>query len=116
MNRDAKLISGILSWCNSTDDILDEFNRDEEEFFKRASFQYSLSFCAEQIGHKAEQLDPKIREKYSEINWNDMVGVRIDIAHFHETQDLDVIWDFATKKVPKLRKVCERIFYEMTKR
>jgi len=94
---------------------MNEFNGNEEEFFKRASFQYSLSFCVEQIGHSAEQLDPKIREKYPEVNWDDMVGVRVDIAHFYETQDLDVIWGFATKKVQKLRKVCERILYDMTK-
>ena len=45
-----------------------------------------------------------------------MIGLRIDIAHFYDMQDLGVIWDFATKKVRKLRKVCERILYEMTKR
>ena len=69
MGKDAKLIRNILSYCSSLDDILNEFNRDHEEFFKRASFQLSCSFCVEQIGHSAEQLDPKIRERYSEINW-----------------------------------------------
>jgi len=38
MGKDAKLINNILSYCNSIDEILDEFNRDVEEFFKRASF------------------------------------------------------------------------------
>ena len=45
-----------------------------------------------------------------------MIGLRIDIAHFYEMRDLDLIWDFATKKVQKLRKVCERILYDMAKR
>jgi len=45
-----------------------------------------------------------------------MIGLRVDIAHFYSMQDLDLIWDFVTKKVKKLRKVCERILYEMTKR
>ena len=115
MGKDAKTISNILSYCNLIDEILVEFNRDEEEFFKRASFQVSCSFCIEQMGHSAEQLDPKIREKFSEVNWDSIIKLRNGIAHFYDMQDLDMIWDFATKKVQKIRKVCERILYEMTK-
>jgi len=68
------------------------------------------------MGHSAEQLDPKIREKFPEINWDGMIKIRNGIAHFYDTQDINMIWDFATKNVPKIRKVCERILYEMTKR
>ena len=116
MGKDAKLISGILSYCNYIDEILVEFNRDEEEFSKRASFRLSCSFCIEQIGRSTEQLDPKIREKFSEINWDGIIRIRDSMAHFYDAQDISIMWDFATKKIPKLRKVCERILYEMTKR
>ena len=116
MDRDAKLINNILSYCGSIEDILDEFNRDHEEFTKRSSFQFACSFCIEQIGHNAEMLDPKLREKYSDLNWDGMVGLRVDIAHFYEIQNIDVIWDTVTKKVPRIRKVCEKILYDLTKR
>ena len=116
MGKDAKLISGILSYCDLINEILSEFDGDENEFFNRSSFHLSCSFCIEQIGHSAEQIDPKIREKFSEINWDSLIRIRNGIAHFYDVQDLEIIWDFATKKVQKLRKVCERILYELTKR
>ena len=116
MSTDAKHISSMLSYCNTIDEITNKYDGDKEEFFKRPSFRFSCSFCVEQIGYSAEQLDLKIREKHPEADWSRMIKLGINITESYDMQDLNVIWDFITNEVEKLRKICERILYEMTKR
>ena len=57
------------------------------------------------IGEISKQLPPLLKERYSEIEWHGIAGIRNRIAHGYFGVDLGIIWDVATNEVPRLKQV-----------
>ena len=55
------------------------------------------------IGEAAYQMPPEIKEKYPEIEWKKIEGVRHKIVHEYNFLDKDTLWDVAENKIPVLR-------------
>jgi len=51
----------------------------------------------------------EIKEKYPNISWKDMAGMRDKLIHGYFGVDLDAVWDTAKKDVPRLRNEIEKI-------
>ncbi len=46
--------------------------------------------------------EKNLREKYSEIPWNDVIGMRNRLVHGYFDIDLDRVWDTITEDLPPL--------------
>lgn len=64
------------------------------------------------IGEAAKHIPKKLREKYPDIDWQAMVGLRNIIAHEYFGVDLDIIWKTIKKKLPELKKQLEKVINE----
>ena len=112
MRSDAALINSILRFCLDIQETINEFGEDEDVFMNNRAYQHACSFCILQIGENAGGLSQKIRNKYPEIEWNKIKGMRNFIAHGYHGIDLETVWVAMTEDVPLLKKVCERILDE----
>jgi uncharacterized protein with HEPN domain len=61
------------------------------------------------IGEAASRLPDEFKEKYSEIEWYKVVGLRHRIVHEYFGIDLEIIWQILQKDLPELKQKITRI-------
>ena len=55
------------------------------------------------IGEATSRLPDEFKEKYSEIEWYKVVGLRHRIVHEYFGIDLEIIWQILHKDLPELK-------------
>ena len=98
----------IISYCNDIENIIDRFGNSLEDFEKDFAFQYSI-----QIGELTTRLTDDFKEKYSEIAWVQIKGLRNIYAHEYENVDLEEIWKIISEDIPDLKEKLQKILSEM---
>jgi uncharacterized protein with HEPN domain len=61
------------------------------------------------IGEAANRLPDEFKEKYSEIEWHKVVGLRHRIVHEYFGIDLELIWQILHKDLPGLKQKITQI-------
>ena len=59
------------------------------------------------IGEAVKDLDDTLKEKYSEIAWKDIAGMRDFLVHQYHRTDAKIVRDTVEKQLNSLKKVCE---------
>ena len=92
--------------------ILDAIYRIEEyvqnieykDFIETHLVQDGVIRQIEIIGEATKRLSNEIREKYTDIPWKDIVGMRNKLIHNYFGVDVDAVWDTVKKDIPVLKK------------
>lgn len=83
--------------ARSTDGLsIDAFLKDET---LRRAFVRSLEIIGEAVKHLPEDF----RDKYPEIQWRLIAGMRDRLIHGYFGVDHEIVWDVVVNKVPELR-------------
>ena len=56
------------------------------------------------IGEAANRLPEEFKERYSEIEWHKVVGLRHRIVHEYFGIDLEIVWQILRRDLPELKK------------
>ena len=91
--------------------ILDAINLIEEYlkgrvsdgFMKNRMLQDAVVREIEIIGEASKSLSTKLRDKYSEISWKQIAGMRDKLIHSYFGVDLEVVWDTINKDIPHIK-------------
>lgn len=61
------------------------------------------------IGEAVKDIPAGIKEKYSEIEWKKIAGLRDILTHEYFGVDLDILWDIIKNRLPDLKKKISKL-------
>lgn len=107
-------------WQLYFDDIFECINKIEkyigdmnyEEFSKDSKTIDAVIRNLEVIGEAAKQIPDSIKQKYREIPWREIVGLRNRVIHEYFGVDLDIVWEIIKHDLPDLKEKLKNVFEE----
>jgi len=112
MKRDHKLfVKDILDCMEKIDEFI--AGMDFEKFMEDDKTKSAVVRKLEIIGEATKNIPKQIRQKYRELPWTDMAGMRDKIAHFYFGIDYSIVWEVIKKRLPDIKPVIQKMLKEM---
>jgi uncharacterized protein with HEPN domain len=73
-----------------------------EAFNANSLLRMGVAHTLQVIGEAARSLSNDARQRYPQIQWNRVVGMRHLLVHEYFRIDFDLVWDTATVSVPEM--------------
>lgn len=96
-------------------ELAEEFAKDinYEEFVNDKKTNHAVIRCIEIMGEAAKNVPQSIREKYPQIPWKDIAGMRDKIIHFYFGVNLKRVWLVLKDDIPKLKPLIQKVLRDM---
>jgi uncharacterized protein with HEPN domain len=83
-------------------------NLEYEKYIKDEKTKDAIVRNLEIIGEAANKIPPNIQEKYKEIPWSEIIGLRHRLIHGYFVIDYDIVWNIIKNELPDLKKKLNR--------
>jgi len=102
-------------------DILQNME-DAEDFIRGISYERfaddkktlnAVLRSLEVIGEAAKHVPDEIREKYNDVPWREMAGMRDKVIHFYFGVDKEVIWFVVRDRIPVIKSMIMKIIEDL---
>ena len=77
---------------------------DYDEFLGDIKTQDAVVRNIEIIGEAVKNISPDFKERYENIEWKKIAGMRDKIIHFYFGINWEIVWDVIKNKLPQLEK------------
>lgn len=64
---------------------------------------YAIVRCFEIIGEAVKNIPEEVKEKYCQIPWKDIAGMRDKLIHEYFGIDYEILWETIKHRIPELR-------------
>jgi uncharacterized protein with HEPN domain len=112
MRRNTLYIKDILENIKHAETFIE--NVTYEEFIKDKKTSYAVVRCIEIIGEAVKNIPDDVREKYSDIPWKKMAGMRDKISHFYFGIDMKKVWLAVKRDIPKIKPQIKKILKDIS--
>lgn len=76
----------------------------ESKFYESTTIQDAVIRRLEIIGEAVRNVPDSFRERYPDIPWRKIAGLRDVLIHEYFGVDMKLVWQIANKDIPKLKK------------
>ncbi len=80
-----------------------------EEFVSDTKTNHAVIRCIEIMGEAAKHVPEDVRQKYPEIPWKDIAGMRDKIIHLYFKVSLEKVWLVLKEDIPKLKPLIKKV-------
>ena len=111
--KNVSILEHIIKYCDEIGETHKKFGdkleilKEDKDYFK------SISMSLFQIGELANHLSENFVDKYSNIPWKVIIGLRNIIAHGYGNLVYERIWDTSHADTAILQKRCQEIIKEI---
>lgn len=111
MLRDPKVLfhdvlDGICKISRYTEGMTSEHFHDDEKTVDAVVRNLEI------IGEAVKQVPENLRDRYTDVDWQRIAGLRDVLIHGYFGVDLDIVWDIVQNKLPVLQEQVSKIIAE----
>jgi uncharacterized protein with HEPN domain len=77
---------------------------------------YAVIRALEVVGEATKRIPQDVRDRFPDVPWRSMAGIRDKLIHDYITVNLEVVWKTVTEDVPALLPLLEHVLVEERKR
>lgn len=113
MRKDPRFfIKHILESINWVEEYTKGISKDD--FLRSTQIQDAVIRRLEIIGEAVKNIPPELKEKYPDIPWRQIAGIRDVLIHEYFGVDLDLLWNTIKKDLPDLKQKISKILEKMS--
>lgn len=107
-------LEDILECIEKIEEYMDGMT--EKEFEENSEKQDAVIRRIEIIGEAAKNISNDTREKYHDVQWREIAGMRDVVIHQYFGVTIGLVWRVATTEIPNLKGRIEEIIKEIEER
>ena len=104
-------LNDILAAIKSIERFVEDM--DFEKFVKDDKTSSAVIRKFEIIGEATKNIPDEIREKYPNIPWKEMAGMRDRLIHFYFGIKYELVWETIKKEIPKIKPLIKKILKDL---
>ncbi len=102
MKKDPRIHVSFILECI---ELVEDYSKGltETEFLNSTQQQDAIIRRVELIGEAVKNISPEVKDRYPEIPWKRIVGMRDVLVHDYLGLDLEITWNVAQVEIPELK-------------
>lgn len=106
--RNYKLcLRDVIDAMESIEDFVESM--DFEEFKKDDKTSSAVIRKFEIIGEATKQIPEETRQKYPQVPWKEMAGMRDRLIHFYFGIDYKLVWETIKERIPQVKPLIRKV-------
>jgi len=110
INKDYEHIKLMLDFAGRVKRRISEMS--VAQFLENDDLQDMVLYAMGQIGENANAVSDTVRNKYHEVLWSPIIGIRNRVFHSYGNIDMSIVYETAVGHIPELIKELTKILDE----